>query len=307
MQILIAAGTGTIGRRLVHHLLQHGHVVKVVSRQAYKPANLPAKIMFAQWDGKTAAGWGHFMEGVDAVVNLAGAGIGDAKWTEARKKEIIDSRTNAGKAVVEAINAVSLKPKVLVQSSAVGYYGPQNNDTAITEDSEPGNDFLAKTCLAWEAATEAVEALGVRRVVIRSGVVLDIQGGALPRMVLPFRFFAGGPIGSGRQWFPWIHYCDEVEAIHFLIQTEAARGPFNLAAPNPVRNRDLVKALGRVLKRPALAPAPGFVFKAVFGEMSTVLLDGQQAVPKRLQELGYQFKFPQVEEALEDVLRVGRP
>lgn len=302
MQILIAGGTGTIGRRLVRHLLEHGHVVKVVSRQVYKPANLPAKIIFAQWDGKTAAGWGHLIEGVDAVVNLAGAGIGDAKWTEARKKEIIDSRINAGKAVVEAISTASAKPKVLIQSSAVGYYGPQNNDEVITEDNGPGNDFLTKTCLAWEASTEAVEALGVRRVVIRSGVVLDMQGGALPRMILPFRFFVGGPIGSGRQWFSWIHYGDEVEAIRFLIQTETAHGPFNLTAPNPVRNRVLARVIGRVLKRPALAPAPGFVFKAVFGEMSTVLLDGQQAVPKRLQELGYQFKFPQVEEALRDIL-----
>lgn len=302
MQIVIAGGTGTIGRRLVYHLLQYGHVVKVVSRQPFKPANLPAKIVFAQWDGKSAQGWGNLVEGADAVVNLAGAGIADEAWTEARKKEIEESRVNAGKAVVEAISAASAKPKVLIQASAVGYYGAQNNDKVLTEDTPPANDFLGRTCQAWEASTAAVEALGVRRVVIRTGVVLDMQGGALPKMVLPFRFFAGGPIGNGRQWFPWIHYYDQVEAIRFLIQTEAASGPYNLTAPNPVRSSELAKAIGKVMKRPAFAPAPAFVFKTMFGEMSTVLLDGQQAVPKRLQELGYPFKFPQVEAALRDAL-----
>lgn len=305
MQIVIAGGTGTIGRRLVQHLLQFGHVVKVVSRQPYKPANLPAKIVFASWDGKSTEGWGNLVEGADAVVNLAGAGIADETWSDARKKEIQESRVNAGKAVIEAIRAASVKPKVLIQASAVGYYGVQNNDQVITEEHPPANDFLGQTCQAWEASTAEAEALGVRRVIIRTGVVLDMQGGALPRMVFPFRFFAGGPIGSGQQWFPWIHYCDEVEAIRFLIQNQAASGPFNLTAPKPLRSRELAKAIGKVLKRPAFAPAPAFAFKTMFGEMATVLLDGQQAVPKRLQELGYQFKFPNIEAALGDVLRQG--
>lgn len=303
MQIVITGGTGTIGRRLVQHLLQFGHVVKVVSRQPYKPANLPAKIVFASWDGKSAEGWGSLIEGADAVVNLAGAGIADETWTDTRKKEIEESRVKAGQAVVEAIRAASAKPKVLIQASAVGYYGAQNNDKVITEEHPPANDFLGQTCQAWENSTKEAETLGVRRVVIRTGVVLDMQGGALPRLVFPFRFFAGGPIGSGQQWFPWIHYCDEVEAIRFLIHNEAASGPFNLTAPNPVRSHELAKAIGKVLKRPAFVPAPAFAFKTMFGEMSTVLLDGQQAVPKRLQEVGYQFKFPHIETALRDVLR----
>ena len=303
MQILITGGTGTIGRRLVHHLLQYGDVVKVVSRQEYKPANLPSKIIFAQWDGKTAAGWGNLVEGVDAVVNLAGAGLADSKWTEARKKEILESRVNAGKAVVEAISAASVKPKVVIQASGKDYYGVHNNDQVITEEHGPGNDFLSQICQAWEASTAPVEAMGVRQTIIRSSMVLDLQGGALPKMLLPFRFFAGGPIGSGKQWLSWIHYCDEVEAIRFLIQTNSASGPFNLTAPNSLRNRDFAKVVGKVMKRPALAPAPGFVFKAVFGEMSTLLLNGQQAMPKRLQELGYQFQFPQAEGALRDLLK----
>lgn len=303
MQIVITGGTGTIGRRLVLHLIQGGHVVKVVSRQPYKPANLPAKIIFASWDGKSAAGWGHLVEGADAVVNLAGAGIADAKWSDERKREIRDSRVNAGKAVVEAIAAASVKPKVLIQASAVGYYGAHNNGTVLTEDSSPGSDFLGQTCREWEDSTKAVEAMGVRRVIIRTGVVLDMEGGALPKMVMPFRFLAGGPIGSGAQWFPWIHYYDQVEAIRFLIENEAAAGPVNLTAPNPLRNRDFAKAIGRVMGRPAFAPAPEFVFKIIFGEMSTVLLDGQQALPKRLQEWGYQFKFPTAEAALKDILK----
>jgi hypothetical protein len=302
MQILIAGGTGTIGRRLVNHLFQYSYVATVVSRQEYKPANLPAKINFASWDGQTAAGWGHLVEGVDAVVNLAGAGIADSKWTDERKKELRESRVKAGQAITEAIRAATVKPKVLIQASAVGYYGVHNNGTVITEESGPGNDFLGRVCQDWEDSTKAVEELGVRRVVIRTGVVLDMAGGALPRMVMPFHLLAGGPIGSGAQWFPWIHYYDEVEAIRFLIEHPAAQGPVNLTAPNPIRNRDFAKAIGKVLKRPAFAPAPAFVFKALFGEMSTVLLDGQQALPKRLQEWGFKFKFPTAEAALRDIL-----
>lgn len=301
MHILITAGTGTIGRRLVQHLIQHGHLVTVVSRQPFKPASLPAKINFAQWDGKTATGWGHLVEEVDAIVNLAGAGLGDSRWTEERKKEIIDSRVNPGQAIVEAIDAATKKPQVLIQASAVGYYGPDQDDP-LTESSSAGDDFLAEVCKAWEASSEPVESMGVRRVVIRSGVVLDIGGGALPRMLLPFRLFGGGPIGSGRQWFSWIHYYDEVAAIRFLIEQESASGAVNLTAPNPLQNRDFVKVVGKVMKRPAFVPAPGFVFTLAFGEMSTVLLEGQQALPERLQALGYKFKFPEAQEALADIL-----
>lgn len=302
MHTLITGGTGIIGRRLVLHLIKHGHLVTVVSRQKYKPASLPAKINFATWDGRTATGWGNWVESADAVINLAGAGIADTKWTEARKKEIIESRVQAGEAVMEAIKTANKKPEVLIQASAVGYYGTQRNGQVLTEASSAGNDFLARVCQAWEASTERVEDLGVRRVIIRTGVVLDPHGGALPKLVFPFRLFAGGPIGSGRQWFPWIHYDDEVDAIRCLIENRTATGPFNLTAPNPLRNRELAKIIGKVLKRPAFAPAPGFVFKLIFGEMATVLLDGQRVAPQRLQELGYQFKFPHVEEALRNLL-----
>jgi uncharacterized protein (TIGR01777 family) len=301
MHILITGGTGAIGLRLVQHLIQHGHLVTVVSRQPFKPASLPAKISFAQWDGKTATGWGHLVEEVDAIVNLAGAGLADSRWTEERKKEIMDSRVNPGQAIVEAIDAATKKPQVLIQASAVGYYGP-HQDGPLTESNSAGDDFLAEVCKAWEASSEPVESMGVRRVVIRSGVVLDIGGGALPRMLLPFRLFGGGPIGSGRQWFSWIHYHDEVAGIRFLIEQESASGVVNLTAPNPLQNRDFAEVVGKVMKRPAFVPAPGFVFTLAFGEMSTVLLDGQQTLPERLQALGYEFKFPEAKEALADIL-----
>jgi len=301
MHILVTGGTGTIGRRLVAHLILKGHTVTVVSRQPYKPASLPAKIGFAQWDGKTAEGWGRLVEEADAIVNLAGAGIGDARWTKERKKLIVDSRVNPGNAIVEAVRAAENKPGVVVQSSAVGYYGTEHSG-AITESANAGDDFLAEVCKKWEASTQTVEDMGVRHVVIRSGVVLDTQGGALPRMLLPFRFFAGGPVGSGRQWVSWIHYFDEVDAINLLLQEESVSGAVNLTAPYPVQNRTLAKAIGKAMKRPSFMPVPGFVMKLIFGEMATVLLDGQQALPGRLEGLGYQFKFPKIEAAMEDLI-----
>lgn len=301
MRILITGGTGGVGRRLVDHLIEHGHWITVVSRQPYKPANLPSKISFAQWDAKTAEGWDQHVEEADAVINLAGAGLADSRWTDDRKKAIVDSRRNAGKAVVEAIEAATSKPQVVIQASAVGYYGPRGDET-ITEESQPADDFLAKTCVDWEASTQPVEEMGIRRVVIRSGMVLDPRAGALPRMLLPFKFFAGGPVGSGKQWYSWIHYYDTVNAIRFLMEHDQASGPFNLTAPNPLQNRDFVKVIGRVMKRPAFMPAPAFALKLLFGEMSTVVLEGQRVLPAKLQALGYEFKFPTAEEALQDLL-----
>lgn len=302
MHILITGGTGTIGQRLVEVLFKHGHTVTVLSRQKYKPATLPAKLNFAQWDGRTADGWGHLLEQVDAVVNLAGAGLADERWTDERKRLIRDSRVQTGQAVVAAFQQATDKPKVLIQSSGINYYGPQK-DEIITESHPPGNDFLAGVCIDWENSTQGVEAMGVRRVVTRSGPVLDPTGGALPRMLMPFYLFAGGPVSSGRQWFSWIHYLDEAEAIRFLIENEQASGAFNLVAPNPVRNREFAKTVGKVMKRPAFMPVPGLALKLMFGEMATVLLTGQRAVPERLKALGFQFTFPTLEQALQDLFK----
>jgi len=303
MHVLIAGGTGLIGRRLIDDLVARNHKISVLSRRPIKPAALSSQVEFVPWDGATAAGWGRQLEQVDAVVNLAGAGIADERWTDERKKTLLNSRLAPGHALVEAFGAATNRPKVLVQASAVGYYGPQADDAPITEAHGPGRGFLADICARWEASTQPVEALGVRRVIIRTGVVLDAAGGALPKMVTPFKFLAGGPIGRGQQWFSWIHYVDEAAAITFLLETGAASGPVNLTAPNPLTNREFARELGRALHRPALAVTPVVALKALFGEMAAVLLEGQRALPARLQALGYQFKFATAGAALADLLR----
>ncbi len=301
MHILITGGTGLIGQRLMARLLTDTHHLTILSRQAKRPDDLPNSVNFVQWDSATAAGWGHIMEEVDVVINLAGAGIADERWTAARKKVLRDSRINAGQAVVEAIQAARQKPKALLQSSAVGYYGTSENIT-MTEESPVGGDFLAKICLDWEVTVKPVEALGVRTVYLRTGVVLDPQGGALPKMALPFKLMAGGPIGSGRQWMSWIHQADEVAAIQFLMENDNLSGAFNLTAPQPLRNKDFAKVMGKAMRRPALAPTPGLALKLLFGEMATVLLEGQKVLPTRLQEAGFNFQYPDLESALTDLL-----
>jgi len=202
---------------------------------------------------------------------------------------------------LEAIGAATQKPRVLVQASAAGFYGPHGNEP-VTEATAAGSDFLAQLCVAWEASTAAVEAWGVRRAIVRTGIVLSASGGALPRLVLPFRFFAGGRLGSGRQWYPWIHQVDEVAAIRFLLDTEATTGAFNLTAPNPLTNKALAHVIGKVLGRPALAPAPTLALRLFMGDMATIVLDGQRALPARLLEAGYQFRFSSAEAALRNLL-----
>jgi uncharacterized protein (TIGR01777 family) len=260
-------------------------------------------VQVVRWDGRTSAGWEKLAEGADAIINLAGENLSTGRWTEARKREIVQSRVNAGRAVVEAVSRASIKPRVVVQASAVGFYGPRG-DEEVTEQAGPGDDFLARVCRQWEASTEPVEALGVRRVIARTGVVLSMEGGALPRMALPFRFFAGGQVGSGRQWFPWIHIEDEARAILWLVEHGRA-GAYNLTAPDVTTNRKFSRVLGQAMGRPSAIPVPALALKALFGEMSTVLLEGQRAVPARLLAEGFQFRFPEVEGALHNLVRPG--
>jgi hypothetical protein len=241
------------------------------------------------------------VDGAEAIINLAGENISSGRWTDKRKRAILESRLNAGRAVVQAVQAAANKPRLVVQASAVGYYGP-SGDEEITEETPPGGDFLAQVAIAWEESTAPLEALGLRRVIIRTGVVLSSAGGALPRMLLPFRLFAGGRLGTGRQWFPWIHIADEVRAIRFLMENETATGPFNLTAPAPLPNAEFSRLLGEQLRGPALIPVPGFILRLLFGEMATVLLDGQRAIPRRLVQLGFTFRFPEAGSALRDLL-----
>jgi uncharacterized protein (TIGR01777 family) len=300
MRVIITGGTGLVGRPLAAGLAEDGHEVIVLSRHPEGAGRLPAGVRAARWDGATAEGWGHLVEGAGAVVNLAGENLSAGRWTAERKARIVASRVNAGQAVVEAVKSAQQRPAVVVQSSAVGYYGP-HGDEAVDESSPAGPDYLSRIALQWEASTQEVEGLGVRRAIIRTGVVLSRYGGALPRLLLPFRFFVGGTVGSGRQWFPWIHIVDEVRAIRFLIDRPEARGPFNLSAPNPVTYASLARTLGRVLHRPALVPVPGFALRLLFGEMATVLLEGQREVPAALLRLGFTFRYPELAPALRDL------
>lgn len=300
-RVILAGGTGLIGRRLAAELVRRGYETVVLSRTPERVIGLPAGARAVGWDGRTAAGWGELADGAAAIVNLAGATIAK-RWTARRKDEILRSRLEAGAAVVAAVEAAAVKPQAVVQASAVGFYGARG-DEVLTEDapSQPGY-FLSDVCVAWEASTAPVEALGVRRAVARIGLVLAGEGGALPPLVLPFRLFAGGPTGSGRQYYPWIHIDDVVGALALLIENPAARGTFNLTAPAPATNRDVARAIGRTLRRPSLIPAPGFALRLVLGEMAALVVDGQRAVPARLEALGFRHRHTALPEALADLL-----
>lgn len=310
MRIIITGGTGLIGRALANSLAHDHHEVIVLSRNTNKTSGLDGSIKVVGWDGRTAQGWGSLVDGAGAIVNLAGESIAGegfppSRWTKERKKRIVESRINAGKAVVEAISAATNKPEVLIQSSAVGYYGTHGSED-ITEDHAPGDDFLARTCVQWEAVTAPVEKMGVRRVIIRTGILMSTKGGVLPQLSIPFKLFVGGRIGDGKQQMPWIHIDDEVGAIRFLIDTTSASGAYNLSAPEVLSDAELGTVLGRVYKRPSFFPTPAFVFKLAFGELAILLTEGQRAVPKRLQEAGYQFKYPKAEPALKDLVINGK-
>lgn len=313
MRVIITGGTGLIGKALAQSLVADGHEVVILSRNPKKYEGLtPAGITLAQWDGKTAAGWGQLADGAGAIINLAGenlagSGFWPARWTPESKARIMDSRVNAGKAVVEAVEQAAQKPQVLIQASASGYYQNDQNGkrgaTVMTEDQPPGTDFQAEVVKAWEDSTAAVEAMGVRRVIIRTAVVLSLEKGAFRNLVWPFKVMQlSGPLGSGKQWFPWIHLDDEVAAIRFLMDNENASGAYNLSAPDMTTNAQFTNVLGKVMRRPAFMPVPAIAMKIAFGEVSTLVLDGWQAVSDKLQAAGYEFKYPTAESAIRDLL-----
>jgi len=307
MRILITGGSGLIGRAISAELVSRGHEVIALSRSPERVNGLPGSVQVVRWDARTSEGWGHLADGAGAIVNLAGASIAGesffpSRWTDEQRRIIRESRLDASHAVVEAIEQAGRKPDVLIQASGVGYYG-FHGDEILTEEDGPGNDWAARfTAEEWEPSTATVEQMGVRRVVVRTGVVLSTEEGALPRLLLPFRLFAGGPMGSGRQWYSWISLQDEARSLRFLIETEEARGAFNLTAPNPVTNRELARIIGRVMGRPSFIPVPGFALRLAFGEVAEVVLQGQRALPQRLLDLGFEFRHAQAEAALRDLL-----
>jgi len=303
-RVLILGATGFIGSALARNLAASGYDVVALTRNpAAGRVRFPDRVVIAAWDGRTAEGWGHLADGALAVVNLAGDNLAEGRWTRAKKERILRSRTDAGAAVAAAVRAAGMKPKVLIQASAIGAYG-RRGDEELDERSSVGIGFLADVVRRWEDSTKEVETEGVRRAVVRSGLVLGRDGGVWPRLVMPFRFFAGGPFGNGRQWFSWISLEDEARALRFLIERDGLKGTFNLTAPGPLRQRDFCRVVGRALKRPCRLPVPALLLRTLFGEKADeTLLAGQRVIPRRLLEAGFDFRHPDAATAVAAILR----
>jgi uncharacterized protein (TIGR01777 family) len=300
MNIILVGGTGLIGRELTAALLADNHQVWVLSRNP-QAASLPPGAQMAAWDARTSAGWGRLVEEADAIFNLAGENLGAHLWTPAHKEEVLSSRANAGQAVMQALIAAKRRPAVLVQASAIGYYGA-SDDRILDEYSLSGKDWQARVCLDWEASTQEAERMGIRRVVVRTGLVLTKNGGVLPKLLLPFRLLAGGPLGSSKQYYSWITMQDEIWALLFLLKNENAAGVFNLTAPNPLTQAEFGQVAAQVLRRPYWFPTPAFALRLALGEMSTLVLDGQRVTPKRLSDMGFSFSHEQLKPALRAIL-----
>ncbi len=297
MRVLVTGATGLVGRALSASLVADGHEVVALSRSD-APAGLPPGTRAVKGDPAVVGPWLEELGRCDACVNLAGEPVAAGRWTAERRRRIRDSRVDATRNLAAAIARGG--PTVLVNGSAIGYYGPRG-DEVLDESSGPGDDFLARVAVDWEAAARPAERRA-RVVLVRTGIVLAREGGALPRLVLPFRLLAGGPIGDGAFWQSWIHLADEVGILRLALEDARASGPMNATAPDPARNRDLARAIGRVLRRPSGLPTPAFAVRAALGEMAEVVLASQRVVPSRALALGYRFRFPLLEPALRDLL-----
>ena len=297
MHILLTGGTGLIGRRLCRHWLDQGHQLTVWSRRPEQVARLC---------GAGVRGIAHpddyGSQPVDAVVNLAGAPIADRPWTRKRRLLLWDSRITLTEQLVSWLERREQKPAVLISGSAVGWYG-DGGERELDENAGPvSEDFASQLCIAWEETAQRAQALGIRVVLLRTGLVLAPDGGMMQRLLPPFKMGLGGPIGNGRQWMPWIHIDDQIAAIDFLLNREDAEGPYNACAPSPVRNRDFAKTLAEILHRPAFMPMPAVALRMLMGELSILLLGGQRARPTRLQAAGFNFRFTELHAALENLL-----
>ncbi|HEY1372125.1 MAG TPA: TIGR01777 family oxidoreductase [Candidatus Binatia bacterium] len=301
MKIVVAGGTGFIGAALIKSLQSRGHAVVLLTRASAKALQRSETVV---WQPDAAPrprpALVAAINGAEAIVNLAGEPIAGKRWTRAQKARLRSSRIDTTRTIVQAVADAQHKPRLLLNASAVGYYGARG-DEEVTEAEPPGADFLSRLCREWEAEALRAEAHGVAVVRLRTGIVLGKGGGALAKMIPPFKFFIGGPLGSGRQWMPWIHLEDEVGLIEHLL-TAGAGGAVNATAPEPVRMKEFCAALGKALGRPSWAPVPGFVLRLAFGEMADVLLTGQRAVPAEAQRRGYRFRFPTLPEALKDIV-----
>ena len=296
MRLVIAGGTGFIGSALCARLIDLGHSLTILARTR-SPGPILSNKDWIIWQPGSPGPWEEAIDGVDGVINLAGEPIA-RRWTQSQKERIRKSRVDTTRDLVTAIRKAKAKPKFLLNSSAVGYYGPRG-DEPITEDAGPGSDFLSRVCIEWEEEAKKAEAFGVRVIRLRTGVVMGRGGGALAKMVPPFKLFIGGPLGTGRQWMSWIQMEDEIGLMVHLMERPEVRGAINATAPGPVTMKEFCQTLGRVLRRPSWAPVPAFVLRVLMGEMSDMVLTGQRVLPGKAQESGYAFKYPNLLEALQ--------
>lgn len=311
MKVVVAGGTGFLGSPLAETFAEEGHEVQVLTRSLppgasrHDPGTGVPGITRVGWTADGQSGpWAAALEAADAVVNLAGAPLGARRWTPAWKAELRDSRLLATKSLAAALAAAASPPRVFISASGVNYYGAAG-DEPKSEEAPPGRDFLAQLCADWEAEARRAERPGIRVAVVRTGIVLERSGGALPELMRPFRFFAGGPIGSGRQYVSWIHRLDWIEMIRWILETPDAAGPINATAPHPVTNRHFARALGRALRRPSFVPAPAFAVRLVAGEFADYLTTGQRVIPERARALGYHFRYPEIEIAFRGIFGDG--
>jgi uncharacterized protein (TIGR01777 family) len=305
MRIFVTGGTGLVGRRLVADRVERGDRLVVLTRDRVRARRVLAaagheRVDVVEGDPATDGAWQQRLDGCDAVVHLAGAGVGDRRWNDAYKEVLVDSRVESTRRVASALEAATKRPSVLVCASATGYYGACAD--AVDETAPPGDDFLAKLAIKWERAAQPAVECGVRVVHARLGIVLDAQGGALASMVPLFRWMVGGPLGSGRQYMPWIHWRDVVGLVDFALRDDRVSGPVNLVAPEAVTSRAFARTLGRVLGRPSWLPAPRLGLRIVVGELANYMTMGQHVVPKKASELGYQFSFGKLGRALAELL-----
>jgi uncharacterized protein len=301
MRVTVTGATGLIGARLVEELVRRGDEVTVLSRDPERAGErLGAEVVAVKWAPLRGPAPAEALAGADGVVHLAGEPVAQ-HWSAAAKEQIRESRAEGTGNLVAGLREAQPRPRVLVSASAVGYYGPRG-DEELDESTPPGEDFLAEVCVAWEQAAREAEALDVRVALVRTGVVLDAHGGALAKMLPPFRLGVGGPVAGGRQWMPWIHMDDLVGIYLAALDAEGWSGPVNAAAPHPATNADFSKALGRALHRPAVMPVPALALRALYGEMAQIVTTGQRAVPRRARALGYAFRHPELDEALRSAL-----
>ena len=299
MKIFITGGSGFVGTDLSRYLLKEGHSVIAAGRSSSHKLAGHENFQYISVDTTQKGDWQNSLDKVDAAVNLAGRNI-LRLWTDRYKTQIYDSRILTTRNLVEAMP--DNKRITLCSASAAGYYG-NRDDEILKEDARPGDDFLAKLCIDWEKEAFQAKAKGIRVVAMRFGAVLGKNGGALKKMLPAFKFFAGGPMGNGKHWFPWIHIDDLISAIFFILQNREIKGPVNFCAPEPVRNVDFVKTLGNVLSRPSFMPAPAFMIRLIMGELGASLLNSQRLIPDKLTRYSFKFQYPDVNSALSDILK----